>query len=208
MEHHLKHYVINPAGDWDGKAIVCLPGRGGSAKEMAERYAKEPFLATYKIIGIQPKKEWYPSPRGPKDQKEAVQGLAGMAVELSHYIGGMLREEFVTASDTVLVGYSAGGVMAIQTAAIATWTYRAIFVHNGCVLDPAILPERSLSVYLYHAKDDFCFDWNERYLPTKEALKKKGFWVNCIERESGGHALSDGDVANAARTIFNLFTPD
>lgn len=204
MEHRLKHYVIDPAGDWNGKAVICLPGRGGSAKELAARYAKDRLMVRFKVIGIQPDKEWYPAPRGPEDQKEAVAGAIGAAVNLNNYILDLLRDLKVPNYKIALVGYSAGGVMALQAASLAGWNYPLVIVHSGCALDPATLRERTVKVHLYHAKDDCCFYWDQRYLPTKEALIQKGWQVECHERERGGHNLPDNDIYSAVTTIFTV----
>lgn len=206
MEHRLRHHIIEPAGDWNGNAVICLPGRGGNMYSLATPYAEEPLLGKFKIIGIEPDKEWYPSPRGPKDQKEAVHGLAGAAVNLGAYIQNLLKEEKISPYNVAIAGFSAGGVMAIQTAAMANWTQIPLtVVHSGCVLDSSILPERTLTVLMFHSKDDTCFDWNERYQPSKEALKKKGYQLICIERERGGHTIPSAELYEAASSIFRKF---
>lgn len=192
----LKHEVFYPEGD--GTALVFLPGRGGNAITLMQQYAGR-GLENKTKIAMQPTKEWYPSPRGRADQKEAVTGLAKMGETFNEYLKEVLDGLKIVPEKVSLIGFSAGAVVALQAASVAPWKYGAVLFHNGCVLDPNILGQNkhNLHVRVYHSKDDMVFEWNERYVPTKEALQAKGYKAIYREKDHGGHSILTEDIVDA-----------
>ncbi len=199
----MKEVVSPPSGDWNGKIVVVLAGRGDTAARMSVLYASQPILAKTMMVGLQPEEEWYPSPRGPQHQKAAVMGVRKNVGALNQYLSDLAVQHKVTCSDIALSGFSAGAVMALYAAAVSPWPYAGVVCHSGCVLDPETLPDKrhDVPIYMYHAKDDNCFGWEERYVPSKDALAKKGYNLACKERETGGHSIPQSDNKDAAKTL-------
>jgi predicted esterase len=52
-----------------------------------------------------------------------------------------------------------------------------------------------MPIILNHGQDDYCFEWEERYLPMKRALSKKGYDLWLVERPEGNHTILNSDVA-------------
>ena len=112
----------------------------------------------------------------------------------------MEREFGVSRESISLVGYSAGAVMAIQTAIRGEVPFASIISHNGIVLDPNNIPKckkPEMPFLFFHNKNDTVFSFNDRYLPTKTAMENKKYNFNSIEKKTGGHAITKKDVAKA-----------
>ncbi len=203
---NFSHQWYVPEGDCDGSAVVFLPGRGASARSLMMQYEDYLDDEDQKIlIAIDPENaSWYPPPNGPNDQDSAVTGCEKTTKELNAYIGELLAKLHVQKENVVLVGFSAGGVMAIQLALHDK--YAGAICHNGCVLEPGILDKKvhNPTIYLYHARDDGVFGWKERYLPTKKALIEKGYNVVCKEHNKGGHHIQHSDMQDALKALAKL----
>jgi predicted esterase len=136
-------------------------------------------------------------PNGPADQTAAVEGIktAITAIEL---VIDKIKTMFSLSRDKIaVVGFSAGGVMALQVAAHSEQSLAAAVCHGGAILEPDKLPfarDSYMPILLTHAEDDSIFDWYERYLPMKNALLKQDYNVHTIEWLSGGHSLSSEDM--------------
>ena len=203
MNFSYQWYV--PEGDCDGSAVVFLPGRGASARSLMMQYEDYLDDEDQKIlIAIDPEGAWYPQPFGPTNQNEAVAGCKEATKELNSYIEDLLNKLHVQKENVVLVGFSAGGVMAVQLA--LHYKYAGAICHNGCVLEPSILEEKvhDPTIYLYHSRDDLVFGWKERYLPTKKALIEKGYNVVCKEHNKGGHHIQHSDMQDAIKALAKL----
>ena len=196
----MKTITSSPLGDWNGGAIVVLPGRGGSGQGMIDRHK----LHDTKMIAYQPDIEWYPMPRGPGDQTEAVAGASESAIALLDKIKAYADLHKIDTRKIALVGPSAGAVMALTLAVTSDVPFAAVVSCNGCILDPSIIPEcrhPDVPIWLYHNKDDKCFSWNERYLPTKDALLAKKYPIVCKEQEMGGHDVSSHDLKDVTHFL-------
>lgn len=194
-----------------GKPIGCvmvLPGRGMSGREIAETYRSLSGLSSTLFIGFTPKeRQWYPMPNGVKDQDAAVEGLALTMTKIERATRRILNTFRVRRNAVALVGYSAGAVVSLYTAINSKLNYAAAVGHSGALLEPAKVSycnKPNLQLMMAHCKDDCCFFWDERYVPTRNALKTNGYNLSSREHETGGHAMMNGDVVAAGLLLAPL----
>lgn len=181
--------------------VILFTGRGGIPHRMLESYVKNSGLNRHNFKVISPEKEWYPPPKGAKDQRMAVLGLEETIPELDKFI----TEIGVNKSKTVLAGFSAGAVVALHLGNYTEEPFKAVICHNGaCIGEPGKAKHKT-PFLLIHSQDDNCFGWKERYVPMKKYLTKNGYEVNFVEKEKGGHAISEHDYSLAAIMIAGLF---
>ncbi len=110
----------------------------------------------------------------------------------------------------VLVGFSMGAVAAVYWAIHTDAPVAAVVCHSGAVLEPWKVGAAShnMPIILNHAQDDFCFGWDERYLPMRTSLMKRGYNVVRAERASGNHTILPCDVRCLKRTFEEVFGDD
>lgn len=180
--------------------IVLMVGRNGRAIDLLKYYKEFCELERTRLISIEPVDEWYPAPRSPEDQQEAIWGLKVSVPQFDTFVSEIEKDFKTDRSQIVLAGFSAGAVMAIQVAAYSENPFAAVISHNGAILAPDELPEskHKTPIFLIHSKNDECFGWEERYLPMKKALLKKGYTVELCEKEDGDHSIDPEDIADAA----------
>jgi len=193
--------------------VVLLPGRGQPAKDMLARYHRFSTLNQFVLVAIEPIDEWYPAPKGAGDQMDAVWGLKLSVPQMDKFIAELEEEFEVDRSNVILSGFSAGAVMAIQLAAFTNIPFNSVIAHNGAILEPNELPKsKHPTKYLVlHNENDDCFSWEERYLPMKNALVERGYDLEVIENEVGGHFIAPEDVEEAGlwiREQYDLPIPD
>ncbi len=186
----MKILVIEPENQYNS-ADIFLCGRNISAESMSY-FAKIVSPSTLKIV-IQPYHfQWYPAPNGPFDQDAALNGIkrvVGVLQEKIKFVEDVFK---IPTEKTNIIGYSAGAVMALKIASLTTKKWNKIIAISGAILDvenlkPAIVNN---DIYVLHNRDDNCFDWLERYIPTKYALIKNGYNAKFVEGNRGGHDLS------------------
>ncbi len=191
--------------------IFVLPGRGQSGSVMSQNYESFSRLKQTLFVGMTPQNfAWYPMPFSAVDQEEAVEGLVAARETIDKYITTIQKRYSIPRNKIVILGFSAGGVMAIETAAHSTEPFAAVICHSGAILEPSLLPRAKhpdMPVLLTHNFDDDCFAWDERYLPMRDALVDNGYKTLTLEREFGRHRLSYCDIEAAsyfiARKCFN-----
>lgn len=185
--------------------IILLAGRGQSADHILDVYNRK-ALRNAILVAVQPLKEWYPCPNGINDQTEAIDGLKFAIPNLNKLIFNLQNQFNIPDKDTVLVGFSAGAVMALQILAYTDKNYAGCVSHAGAILDPENLPQaqNNTPILLIHTEDDDCFEWEERYLPMKKALLKQGFNVTTKELSYGGHQMDIEDSIDFLKGIINI----
>lgn len=191
----------------DAQSIVLLlPGRGQMPRDILSVYHAHSFLKST-FIAIKPENEWYPLPRGANDQTEAVFGLSMLLPSFDRLIKKIEDKFDLKRKKIGLVGFSAGAVIAIQTAIYSDKPFAAVVSHAGAILEPESLPlaKHKTPFLLTHSKDDSCFSWEERYLPMRAALEKQGYNVECKEHESNGHSVTAEDIEIASIFLANQF---
>lgn len=205
-ESMYKIFTYEPDCDCLG-TIVLLVGRGGKAIEMMDYYREYCELDKTRLIAMEPFDEWYPAPRSPEDQEDAICGLKVSIPEFDSFISELEIKYSTDRSKIALSGFSAGAVMAIQVATYSAKPFAAVISHNGAILNPDSLPMavHDTPMFLIHSKDDKCFDWHERYLPMKKSLMEKEYTVELCEKEEGDHSIDPKDVADAAIFLANIF---
>jgi len=198
--------LINPT--LAKKCIIFLAGRGGSAKGQHTEMYSDQFhkmkAENVLLIGAAAGKEYYPAPRGPKDQDEAIRGQGKAVGQIMNIVLAMEHDYEVKRENIWLCGFSAGAVMAILTAAQATKQFGGVIAHNGAILEPDNIPDGKVMktpFALFHTKDDNVFKWDERYLPMKKTLTEKGYNVTVFESEHGGHGFGQEQVEQACSFI-------
>lgn len=188
-------------------AMLVLPGRSGFGEELAYKYAGSELGNTL-FIGITPKKfEWYPMPNGAEDQNAAIEGVWPAFETITRTIDRITHRYGIPRERIGVTGFSAGGVMSIQTVALSDTPLAAGICHCGAILDVDALPEakHETPLLIFHNKDDYCFDWDERYVPMKKALKERGYKCFFVERERGGHHVHWADVIVAGHWLSRVF---
>lgn len=186
--------------------VLLLPGRGQMPRDILSVYHAHSSLKST-FIAIKPENEWYPLPRGANDQTEAVFGLSMLLPSFDRLIKKIEDKFDLKRKKIGLVGFSAGAVIAIQTAIYSDEPFAAVVSHAGAILEPDSLPvaEHKTPFLLTHSKDDNCFSWDERYLPMRAALEKQGYNVECKEHESNGHSVTAEDIEIASIFLANQF---
>ena len=185
-------YYVNDNPEY---AIICLPGRAGNGAVFARDYLDDTRITNAVFVGPTPVGyEWYPMPVSAMNQAAALGGLPRARSAVERIQKAVEKKFGIPKSKTVLTGFSAGGVMAIQAAAYSEEPYLAAVCHCGAILEPEDLPEangRTTPILLTHNRDDMCFEWFERYIPMKSALLKKGYRTFVLEGKSGGHYVEE-----------------
>jgi len=187
--------VKEPQGARKG-CIIALSGRGASLGMLDEfcHYMEVPQTL---VISAEPNELcWYPQPNGANDQALAIKGLELAVDALGKYIAKVQRAFRLRRNKIVLLGFSAGAVMALQMAIRSDKPFAAAISLCGAILEPHKVPEakNTTPILLRHAADDTCFSWEERYLPMKEALSDQGYDLYVSERNRGGHTVDMEDV--------------
>lgn len=179
-------------------AVFCIPGRYQNGQEFARAYYSHCDIRRSVFVGPTPEGlAWYPAPQSPTNQEKAVRGMARARRALEAMQKAVETRFGIGKERTILVGFSAGGVMAIDVAAHSDDPYLGVVCHHGAILDPNRLPEckhPQMPILLTHNQDDDCFKWDERYIPMKRALVRKKYRLYVKERETGGHRVSELDI--------------
>lgn len=192
-------HIITPPSNYHGEPIGCvlvLPGRGIPGTLMEKFMFHTGLWRSLQVVLEPHNLEWYPAPNGPEDQEAAIWGLSHARKILEYEIERIEKGWGFKKKDMIILGFSAGAVMAIQMLAHSDKPYAGILSLAGAILDPADLPKAKYKtpVLLQHNMDDDCFKWDERYLPMLKSLTKKGYNVTTNERPEGGHTLTGYDV--------------
>jgi predicted esterase len=198
-------FDVEIIGNSKKSAVVALAARGMSAITIALEYM-DVGLTDTTIIGISPKTEWYPAPKSPSDQKDAVLGINLAIVKVNKAVDeALIQAGNISRSKTALVGLSAGGCLALEMGAYYS-DFAGVVCHSGCIYDSnAFIPAiNEIPILLTHSKKDTVFDWNQRYIPTKNALKRQGYNLSVMEKEVGGHCLSMMDRIAAGQFLSPL----
>lgn len=186
--------------------IILLPGRGQYSEEILYLYRNFSKLDKFTLVAIEPIEEWYPIPGGSKNQTKSILGLKTSIPQADKFISGVEKEFKIDRSKVILVGFSAGAVMAIQISANTKNPFSAVVVHNGAILETDSLPKsiHSTKYLVIHNKNDDCFSWKERYLPMKKTLIDNGYNLQSFENKLGGHYIKQEDIEKAGEWISQI----
>ena len=184
--------------------IVCLPGRGQKPGDFSSWFSfhyYNPTLEHYygkttSIVEIHPENEWYPAPNGSQNQEDAVVGMKKSIKLLHQNICTLSRKHDIPTRNISLLGFSAGGVMALQIVTNYKDLFNSVICHSGAVFESETLPEsnNNTPILLSHRRGDDCFTWNERYLPMKNSLIEKRYRCDCYEIDGEGHGYASADI--------------
>ena len=173
--------------------VLCLPGRGNHGRELAAIY-KHMGIQSF-IVGITPEiRSWYPMPNGINDQTEAVRGIAPAIQIIEKVLSAIENKRGIPRNKIVLLGHSAGAVMAIMTAVLSPRPFAGVISHSGAILDLGLIPQcacPNTPFLLTHSRDDIIFEWNERFIPMLTTLKEKGYRVYTDIEKDAGHCIVD-----------------
>jgi predicted esterase len=133
-------------------------------------------------------------PNGANDQDDALIGQRYARKLINRVVRKIENGTGIPRERMILAGFSAGAVMAIQVAACSEKPFAGVICHSGAILNPDALPRcrcQDTDFLLTHCVDDVIFEWYERYLPMKNALKEKGYTVWTVEEWEGYHSITD-----------------
>ena len=183
----------------DKGCIVLLPGRGGHSSSLKPFYNLENF----KIIGFDnEEKQWYPKPNGIKDQQNAIDGLE----QNRKFITQEIEKLNFPKEKIAVVGFSAGGVAAVWTVINDSSAYALAAAHSGAILDLSNVPQskfNKMSIVMAHGKKDDVFGYEERFVPSIETLRNKGYSVAKITNPNGKHEI-DADDADSIQAMLKF----
>ena len=134
-------------------------------------------------------KEWYPAPLSPEFQEWSLEGKKKSFEILKEYIEMI---DNTGGTNTIVWGYSAGGVMAIDLVTKGV-PLKSIIVFAGAILDTEEVEPCKINtpIFTVHGKYDEVFEWEERYIPMKTVLKEKNYNHHPIEI-FGSHDIMTG----------------
>lgn len=190
----LKRSAAKPSGN-----IFLFVGRGQLPENLLSLYEKNKSISSkYNIHVISPESEWYPKPSGVTNQSHSLAKLKATEANVSKMIQEICDRDGLKQSECILSGFSSGAVLAFSL-----WMnghYETMISHSGCILDVKDVKGNKghKECLLIHNRDDDCFTWEERYMPTKSSLVSGGYDVSTVERCFGGHTMSSMDVAYVA----------
>lgn len=181
--------------------IIALSGRGNS-NDMMQRTCQEMALDDTLVVCLRGSNyQWYPQPISSTDQDKAVAGLPAAREAIDAAIKRVEAGWKIKRDKIAIVGYSAGGVMALEVAGHSKQRFAAVVSFCGAILQPSEFPacdHPDMPVLLIHNQDDTCFDWKERYLPMRKALLQKKYNLYALEQPIGGHMYFMSEVIVAA----------
>lgn len=187
--------------------VVCLPGRGVPGFIML-RFARQMEMRRTVFATLDPLRlAWYPQPKGAHDQAATVNALPRATEAVREGIEKIKKATGFANSQIVLMGFSAGAVMALQVAMQEeAEPFAACVSLAGAIFEPWKVDKakNQTPILLQHNRDDECFDWYERYLPMREALQDGGYNVIPLERDFGPHTLYVNDAVNVGEIIAPL----
>lgn len=184
------------------KLVCLLTGRGQTAHEFLDIYDHAELDCN--LVAIQPEQgEWYPLPNGANDQMSAALGIKASLPYLHKAVKSVMSKVKVEKRNTSLVGFSAGGVMALELNAHNKKSFRSIVVHAGAILrtDKFPISKNNTPILLIHNQDDDCFKWEERFMPMCECLKNKGYKFIIKTECEGDHSIYKKDLEVAKKFI-------
>lgn len=195
-------YICEIEDNISDKTIIILAGRDCTAKEMLQAFKN----LNYRKIAIQPVDEWYAIPNGIDDQQAAVVGIKNQVSKLNYFVKQLEVLYSVKRNNIVLLGYSAGAVMALQLAVNSKEEFAAVICYKGAILNTESLPQANnfTKYILMHSRNDSCFKWHERYLPMKKSLIEKNYNCDCLEWNDGEHAINSPDINIISALIQNI----
>lgn len=204
----IKTDIANVGANNPIMGVFFLPGRGCEGTDLLNQWKQyiQDLEKEILIVALTPEsKEWYPLPRGPKDQLDALSGIEQSVHNINGKISDLCNKYGLEASRIALVGHSAGGVMALQCGFKVP--YRLIVSHSGAILETGKVPPpmNNQKIILTHARDDNVFLYDERYLPMAQSLLARGHSIETFVRKSGGHGVQRSQVSFASSFLTSCF---
>ena len=184
-------------------AVIVLPGRGIPGSVML-RFCRQMELRRTMLACMEPYRlAWYPMPNGAGDQHLACLGLDFAVDMAAKEIKKFLEWQELKMEETILLGFSAGSVVALQLAIRSDQAWGGCVSLGGAILEPekVAAAKNNTPIILQHNADDECFKWYERYLPMRDALEANGYNVTRLERPFGHHTFYVNDAVNVATLV-------
>lgn len=190
--------------------LIALTGRGVPSEWM-EKFSHVTGLSRTLKVAIEPRRlVWYPQPNGVQDQTLAVEGLKDAVEELEKTVDFVKKSHDFKDEEIAILGFSAGAVVALEFATQKNRNLLATISIAGAILEPWTIKKATNNspIFLRHNLNDFCFDWEERYLPMKDQLKKKGYNLVLQESKWGGHDITKEDAEMVGHFLGQLLNYD
>lgn len=206
------HWYSEKAKNSPSGAVIFLPGRSNYGYNLLRTYTRAFDWKDVHLTAVTPPlhQGWYPPPFSPAEQSESVKGLDAAAKAINNIISRVCLETKLPRSKIVISGFSMGAVAAIHWATHTRNPVGAVISHSGAILEPWKIPEsrHDMPIILNHGQDDYCFDWEERFLPMKRSLIENNYNIWLAERAIGGHQVNLNDVIRCRETFVKIFDVD
>lgn len=191
--------ILNEGSD---RLVILLTGRYQSAENFLSYYSG----IDANLVAVQPvTQEWYPLPNGIDNQYDAMIGIKQNLPYLHKIVKKIISTLEIPKNKTSIVGFSAGGVMALELLSHNKLPFHSVVIHAGAILRLEKFPQakNNTPVLLLHKKDDECFEWNERFVPMLNCLQNKGYNVSTVISDEGQHNISQEDIMIAINFMNN-----
>lgn len=189
---------VYPSYSKNGKPInylVFLPGRDQDVKNLTSMYMRL-SIPNATLIGLQPWKEWYPAPTG--DNKQTVLKEIKYSVAEIDGVIKQIETNFNTKRENIgLIGFSAGGVMALQCGQLGIG---AIVAHSAAIFDPENYKETTTPVFISYGENDQVFKLEERLSKMEKAVIEKA-QRHAVAVDDGVHEISWTHAVDAKEFI-------
>lgn len=187
--------------------LLTLPGRGEPTGRMIH-YVQEMNLPNVLIASaMTPSRAWYPMPRGAYDQQESIEGLNHSVKQLHQLIKKISISYHIPFKRFLLNGFSAGGVLSLWYA-LTKQNIGGVYVNSGAILDPNLVPSctnHNMPILIQHNYSDDCFEWFERFIPTKRSLIDNNYNAYFSEKD-GFHTITRNEVVEGSEFFGNIIS--
>lgn len=184
--------------------VICLPGRGQNPMHLLDIYSRECHLKDVAFLAVAPKSEWYPPPRGTNNSRDAIKGLPFAVEAVDNFINSL----DIPSERIVLMGFSAGAVVAIKTSLSSDKEFAGVISHSGAILDTTSVPqcEKTTPYLITHSQDDSVFKLEDRLIPMFKALVHNNHPIKMVINPEGGHTITPSDFEVAKEFLSTVFS--
>ena len=197
MQERKIHIKTPSSGGYPQKLVFFLHGYGADGNDLFD--LSKPFSmvlpfakfispdAPYECKMSTQGKEWFPI-------EEIPYGAKKSAIDLLKFIRSECKKEKLDITDVILIGFSQGAIMSIQSLLISEKNFFAIICYSGGISIENIKHKNSKTpILLIHGEEDQVvpFEWLKQ---SEKLLSQIGFVVETFSRPNLGHGIDPEGV--------------